>query len=165
MNTDMNRRTALFGAATVAGVAALAACSNGGVTTASDTKTAAAGTGEGTAIGSVAPPKVAATTNATNAAAAENSLAKTSDIAVGGGVIFTADKVVVTQPTAGTYKAFTAVCTHQGCTVGSIASGHIVCPCHGSAFSITDGSVVNGPATTPLAPAKITVTGGDIKLG
>jgi Rieske Fe-S protein len=70
--------------------------------------------------------------------------------------------VVVTQPTAGSFKAFTAVCTHQGCTVGSVSGGAIHCPCHGSAFSIKDGSVVNGPATQPLAAVSIKVEGTSI---
>jgi Rieske Fe-S protein len=87
-----------------------------------------------------------------------------ADIPVGGGQIRTDEKVVITQPTAGSYKAFTAVCTHQGCLVASIADGMIVCPCHGSTFSISDGSVTGGPAPAPLAPAPITVSGATITL-
>jgi Rieske Fe-S protein len=88
----------------------------------------------------------------------------TADIPVGGGQIRTDQKVVVTQPTAGSFKAFTAVCTHRGCLVASIADGMIVCPCHGSRFSISDGSVTGGPAPAPLAPAAITVSGDTITL-
>jgi len=84
---------------------------------------------------------------------------------VGSGVIFTAQKVVVTQPTAGTFKAFTAVCTHSGCLVSVIAKGLIICNCHRSTFSIKDGSVVQGPATDPLKEQKITVSGDSLKLG
>jgi nitrite reductase/ring-hydroxylating ferredoxin subunit len=91
-------------------------------------------------------------------------LAKTSDIPEGGGKIFKDQGVVVTQPTAGTYKAFSAQCTHQGCTVGSIMGDAIVCPCHKSQFSIVDGNVKQGPATRPLPSQKITVSGGEIKL-
>ncbi len=72
--------------------------------------------------------------------------------------------MVVTQPAAGTYKAFSSKCTHQGCAVGSVANGVIVCPCHNSHFSAEDGSVKQGPATQPLATAKITVSGDEIKL-
>jgi Rieske Fe-S protein len=82
---------------------------------------------------------------------------------VGGGQILTGPKIVVTQPTAGAFKAFTAVCTHQGCTVGTVANGTIDCPCHGSKFSIKDGSVVNGPATRPLAAIAIKVDGTSIE--
>ncbi|MFE0513927.1 Rieske (2Fe-2S) protein [Streptomyces sp. NPDC058964] len=99
-----------------------------------------------------------------NAAAGGTALAKTSDIPEGGGKIFKAQGVVVTQPTAGQYKAFSAKCTHAGCAVGSVADGVIVCPCHNSHFSAADGSVKRGPATQPLAAAKITVSGGEIKL-
>jgi Rieske Fe-S protein len=81
---------------------------------------------------------------------------------VGGGTINVDQKVVVTQPTAGVFKAFTAVCTHQGCTVASVADGVITCPCHNSLFSATDGSVQGGPAPAPLAPVAITVSGTTI---
>ncbi|MFI5978191.1 Rieske (2Fe-2S) protein [Streptomyces sp. NPDC051452] len=91
-------------------------------------------------------------------------LARTSDIPEGGGKIFKDQGVVVTQPTAGTYKAFSSKCTHQGCAVGSVAGGTIVCPCHNSHFSVEDGSVKQGPATRPLPPAKITVSGEEITL-
>lgn len=91
-------------------------------------------------------------------------LAKTSQIPVGGGVIFGDSKVVVTQPTAGTFKAFTSVCTHQGCQVASVADGTINCDCHGSKFSIKDGSVVHDPAPQPLAAQQITVSGDSITL-
>jgi Rieske Fe-S protein len=77
-------------------------------------------------------------------------------------VIRAADKVVVTQATAGQYKAFSAVCQHQGCTVGSIEGKNIVCPCHGSAYSIVDGSVVKGPTTKPLIPKSSTTEGTDL---
>jgi Rieske Fe-S protein len=89
-------------------------------------------------------------------------LATTADVPVGGGTINVDQKVVVTQPTAGVFKAFTAVCTHQGCTVASVADGVITCPCHNSLFSATDGSVQGGPAPAPLAPVAITVSGTTI---
>jgi Rieske Fe-S protein len=92
-------------------------------------------------------------------------LAKTSDVPVGGGTILTDKKIVITQPQSGTFHAFTAVCTHAGCTVGSVSSGTINCPCHGSRFNISDGSVVNGPAASPLAPVNIKVQGTSILQG
>ncbi|MFJ5533203.1 Rieske (2Fe-2S) protein [Streptomyces sp. NPDC093261] len=91
-------------------------------------------------------------------------LAKTSDIPQGGGKVFADQGVVVTQPSTGTFKAFSSKCTHQGCAVKDIANGVITCPCHNSEFSATDGSVKKGPATQALPAAKITVTGDEIKL-
>jgi nitrite reductase/ring-hydroxylating ferredoxin subunit len=93
-----------------------------------------------------------------------SSLAKTSEIPVGGGTIFAAQKVVVTQPTKGEFKAFSATCTHMGCTVAKVADGTIDCPCHGSKYKIADGSVAKGPAPKPLPAAQIKVSGGEIKL-
>ena len=89
-------------------------------------------------------------------------LAKTTDIPVGGGKILTDKKIVITEPQSGTFKAFTAVCTHQGCIVSTVSGGTINCPCHGSKFSIVNGSVVNGPAPLPLAPVGIEVEGTSI---
>ncbi|MFJ6540040.1 Rieske (2Fe-2S) protein [Streptomyces sp. NPDC091385] len=96
--------------------------------------------------------------------AAGSALGKTSDIPEGGGKIFKDEGVVVTQPTAGTYKAFSAKCTHQGCAVGSVSDGVIVCPCHNSHFSVEDGSVKQGPATQGLPAKKIKVSGDSIEL-
>lgn len=102
--------------------------------------------------------------NTDTAHEASPDLGPTSAIPVGGGKIFDAQDVVVTQPTDGSFKAFTATCTHQGCTVGTVANGLITCPCHGSQYSIVDGSVVRGPAPSPLAELAITVANGEITL-
>ncbi|MFF4183078.1 Rieske (2Fe-2S) protein [Streptomyces sp. NPDC001691] len=91
-------------------------------------------------------------------------LGRTSDIPQGGGKIFAAQGVVVTQPVAGRFKAFSAKCTHQGCAVSSVSGGTINCPCHGSKFDVADGSVKGGPAPSPLPAAAISVEGGSIKL-
>jgi Rieske Fe-S protein len=140
MTASLNRRQTLAGVATVGlGLPVLAACGGDDSSTATDT-------GSGGAGGSGGP------------------LASTSDIEVGGGTIFGDQQVVVTQPTAGEFKCFTAVCTHQGCIVNSVADGQIQCKCHGSAFSIEDGSVTHPPATKPLAEQAITVEGDSITL-
>lgn len=92
------------------------------------------------------------------------SLGTTSEIPAGGGKIFTDAKVVVTQPEEGTFKGFSAVCTHRGCTVREVVDGSMNCLCHGSKFAIADGSVVNGPATEPLPEMQVTVEGDTISL-
>jgi nitrite reductase/ring-hydroxylating ferredoxin subunit len=91
-------------------------------------------------------------------------LTPTSKVPVGGGAIFPGKQVVVTQPTKGDFRCFTAVCTHQGCIVSSVQIEGIRCECHGSAFSIEDGSAVNPPATEGLDPIDITVKGGQISI-
>ena len=83
-----------------------------------------------------------------------------SDIPVGGGAIYTAAKVVVTQPASGQCQAFSEVCTHVGCLVNKVTSGTIDCPCHGSQFKVTNGAVVTGPAAAPLAAKQIKVVDG-----
>ncbi|WP_433518371.1 Rieske (2Fe-2S) protein [Nonomuraea sp. CA-143628] len=105
-----------------------------------------------------------ADTQSSAPAAAGGALAKTSDIPVGGGTVFKEQKVVVVQPKSGEFKAFSAICTHQGCTVGGVANGMIDCPCHGSKFKIDDGSVTAGPAKKPLPEQQIKVEGDQITL-
>ncbi|MEV4442125.1 Rieske (2Fe-2S) protein [Streptomyces sp. NPDC049577] len=92
-------------------------------------------------------------------------LARTSEIPVGGGKIFPDRKVVVTQPVKGEFKAFSAVCTHEGCVVGDVSGGTINCPCHGSRFAVADGSVRHGPARRPLPAERISVSGDSVSLG
>ncbi len=91
-----------------------------------------------------------------------STLVATAEVPVGSAVILKEQKVVVAQPTKGTFKGFTAVCTHQGCTVGTVSGNEILCPCHGSVFSAEDGSVVEGPAENPLAAVEVTVEGDQV---
>ncbi|CAL9617036.1 Cytochrome b6-f complex iron-sulfur subunit [Streptomyces sp. enrichment culture] len=91
-------------------------------------------------------------------------LARTGDIPVGGGKVFKERKVVVTQPEEGDFKAFSAVCTHQGCVVADVSGGTINCACHNSKFALTDGAVRQGPATEPLPAQQITVEGNSVRL-
>jgi Rieske Fe-S protein len=147
------RRALLAGVGVVGAAATLAACG-----TASSTDNGSA-TGAGTTSGptSGGTPSAAASTGDGTAV---KGIAKTTDIPVGSGKILSG--VVVTQPAAGTFKAFSSTCTHQGCQVNAVSGGLIKCPCHGSEFSITDGSVKAGPAPSPLPAKKVTVTDGQI---
>jgi Rieske Fe-S protein len=149
MTSDKLSRRALGGlaAAGVVGVPLLAACSSDDPGTAADPAGGSSGGG---------------TTSAASGAGEE--LTPTSDIEVGGGSIFADQEVFVTQPSSGTFKCFTAVCSHQGCIVSDVSDGTINCNCHGSQYSIEDGSVVTGPATFPLAEVPITVSGDEISL-
>lgn len=109
-----------------------------------------------------APP--AAPAPAADPAAGPTPLAAVADVPVGGGVVLTAQNLVVTQPVAGTFKAFSAVCTHQGCTVNEVAGGTINCPCHGSRFAVADGSPTAGPAKKRLPETAVTVQGSSVVL-
>jgi Rieske Fe-S protein len=82
--------------------------------------------------------------------------------AQGGGLILTQDLVVLVRERDGSIKAFSATCTHQGCTVSTVSNGQIMCPCHGSVFSAVDGAVVAGPAPSPLPGIPVVVRGGDV---
>jgi Rieske Fe-S protein len=135
---------------TGAGGALLTACGGGGDDTAG-TDTPAAG-GSASSDGAASPSE----------SAAGGALVATSKVPVGGGVILDKQRIVVTQPTDGSFKAFSAVCTHMSCLVGSVKDGTISCPCHGSAYSAADGSVKNGPATRALKEVPISVEGGQV---
>jgi nitrite reductase/ring-hydroxylating ferredoxin subunit len=86
-------------------------------------------------------------------------LATTDEVPVGGGIVLGEQRVVVTQPTAGEFRAFTAVCTHQANIVTSVEDGTIRCRFHGSSFSAETGEVEDGPAPSPLAEVPIRVEG------
>lgn len=155
--TRATRRGVLAGVGIVGLAGAVSACSSGGSSSSS------AGANAGAPAASVTTPAAAASASG-GAGGSGQALATTSEIPEGSGKIFASQKVVVTQPAAGDYKAFSAVCTHMGCLVTTISDGTIDCPCHGSKYSITNGAVVGGPAPSPLAAETITVTGSNIFL-
>ncbi len=142
---DLNRRGLIVSGAAAVAAAGLAACST-------PTSPSPAASAPANTAGGAAPSSGGAVT------------VKTADVPVGGGTILQNAKYVVTQPTAGTYKAFNKTCTHQGCPVSKIVGAEIVCTCHNSKFSITDGAVTAAPATKPLAAAKVTVQGDSLLI-
>jgi Rieske Fe-S protein len=147
---EASRRNLLTGLA-AAGVALplVAACGSSG--------------SDSTVTGSV-PTTGSTPTQAPQAGGGNGGGIPTSEIPVGGGRIFASKGYVVTQPTAGQFKAFSSICTHQGCPVTEIQSGTIVCTCHGSQYSIKDGSVEGGPAPKPLPEKTVTVTGNTLTV-
>ena len=154
-DSQLPGRRALLAGAGVTCAAILAGCtthdaSNGGSTPA--------------AVGA-ATSAVGAATSAAGSALPAGALATTSQIPDGGGKIIDGVNIVITQPETGLFRAFTAICTHQGCIVNSVSNGTINCPCHGSRYSIKNGSVVNGPAPSPLAAIAIKVEGTSIFQG
>ena len=154
------RRGMLAGVGLVGLAGVITACGGGGSSSAPAASTAASHP----AAASSAPAASSAAARRRAARRPANALAATSAIPVGSGTIFTGPKVVVTQPTAGEFKAFSAICTHMGCIVSKVGNGTIDCPCHGSQYSITTGAVVGGPAPKPLPAEQIKVSGGSIFL-
>lgn len=151
----ISRRRALSGAATVGvSLPLLAACggSNG----------AAADPPPSESVSST-PGDAPAEQGSSSSPAGAGGLTAVSDVPVGGGVIFPDDRVVVTQPTEGDFKAFTAVCTHTGCIVNEVTDT-INCPCHGSMYDLATGAVVGGPAPAPLDEVSFSVKGAEIVL-
>jgi Rieske Fe-S protein len=161
------RRTVLRAAGllglTGAGAAALSACAeeSGGSPSVAPaaSETSAATTPSPTADTTSPEPST------TTAEAPTGPSVATSKVPVGGGVILENADYVVTQPSKGKYKAFSKICTHQGCPVASVSNGVIHCDCHGSEYSIDDGSVTNPPAPKPLAEAKTAVFEGKVYVG
>ena len=156
--TMPRRQVVLASGVAVAAVAVTAACGTSGGTGASSAASSSAPN-----TPSSTPPSDGPTIQASSSAPAGPGIA-VADVPVGGGVVLSSVPVVVTQPTAGVFKAFSAVCTHQGCMVAGVEGGVIVCPCHNSTFSITDGSVQGGPANAPLPEVAASVAGGQVTV-
>lgn len=159
-STTATRRSVLRGAL-VAGVATplLAACGSsstaaGGGKATSSGKPSGGGSGNSGGGGQASGGGGGGTSTA---------VAKTTNIPKGSGLIVEADGVVITQPSAGQFQGFSSTCTHAGCPLHDVTDT-INCICHGSQFSIDDGSVVTGPATQPLPEMPIVVSGTEISL-
>ena len=166
--TGTTRRTVLRAAGLAAlgggGVSVLAACASdaevGAPAASSAAPTPAASSASPSASASASGSASASASSSASAAPSGSSIA-TADVPVGGGVVLEDAKYVVTQPAKGEFKAFSSTCTHQGCKVSDVTDT-INCKCHGSKFSIEDGSVTSPPANQPLAEAKATVSGDSV---
>ncbi|MFF0276507.1 MULTISPECIES: Rieske (2Fe-2S) protein [unclassified Streptomyces] len=87
------------------------------------------------------------------------------EVPVGGAKLYREQKVVVSCPAEGQYKAFSAQCTHAGCVLDKIEDNEGNCPCHGSRFDVTTGKALKGPATVPLPAVPIRVENGELIAG
>jgi len=163
------RRCVLLGAGVLGAAGVLTACSTAAVPYDANDAGQAPGTAPSMASMASQPSSSASAMNGGSMNQASGKMMGTllgsaSEVPLGGGMAFTAAKVVVTQPTKGVYKAFSAICTHVGCICNEVADGTINCPCHGAKFKITDGSAVAGPTTVPLPAKTVSVTNGKIYL-
>ena len=143
---ELTRRSALRGC----GVFAVGAVAGAAVTTRRDDN---AGNAGANAYG-----------HQDTSAGAGSALATVDDIPSGGGLVLVDAKVVLTKADDGTVRAFSSICTHQGCPVDKVAEGRIICPCHGSQFEADTGEVVQGPASRPLPPVAVAVRDGEVFL-
>jgi Rieske Fe-S protein len=153
------RRLVLLGAGAIGATTVLAACGS------SNTNTNSTGSdfSNNPAPAGSKGADAGGTGNSGGSIGGGATLAKVADVQVGGGIISSA--YVITQPEEGTFKAFKKTCPHAGCAVNKIDAGVIKCPCHGSQFSIKDGSVITGPATQGLAETPVKVNGSNIVAG
>jgi Rieske Fe-S protein len=148
----ITRRPVLLGGAAAVAAASLAGCASD-----DDTPTATAGGGDTSASGAAASPEP-------SDPGGGKALAKVSAVPVGGAVAAKgADgkPIIVAQPAQGQIVAFSAICTHKGCTVAP-AGKELKCPCHGSVFEAATGKNIGGPAPSPLPAVSVTVSGDDV---
>ncbi|GAA1057083.1 hypothetical protein GCM10017608_09010 [Agromyces luteolus] len=153
---ELSRRTALAlgGTGALGGALILAGCAPGSDSDGGDDSGASDGTGADAGGGS------------TPTDAAGEDVAALADIPVGGSISATigGEPVLLSQPTAGEVVAFSAVCTHQACTVAA-EGATFVCPCHGSTFDAATGDVEQGPALDPLPSVPVSVDGDRVIAG
>jgi cytochrome b6-f complex iron-sulfur subunit len=156
---SVTRRSALIIAAGgTLGAAALAACGDG---------ESAGGAGGG--YGAPGPTKAGSNTPAagsspTGSGAGGRELVRLADVPVGGAVSAKDQggaPVIVAQPREGQVVAFSAICTHRGCTVAP-QDQILKCPCHGSTFDSATGRNTGGPAPKPLAEVAVRVDGDSV---
>ncbi|MBU2665803.1 Rieske (2Fe-2S) protein [Actinoplanes bogorensis] len=154
--TCSTRRRVLLGAGAAGATAVLAACG----TSSSSTNTNGTGFSDNPGPAGSAAAGNGDSGSGSNGGSGGATLAAVGDVPEGGGII--QGDYVITQPTAGTFKAFSKVCTHAGCDVNKIDGGQISCPCHNSKFSIETGEPTSGPANKALPETQVKVDGENI---
>lgn len=151
--TRPSRRIVFQGLGALGVAAVLAGCGSG-----DDTTGAGSGPTGGGATGGSATGESGAPTGGSDAEV----LARTSEIPVGGGIILTDRRIVITQPSPGEFKAYSAICKHQGLTVTRVEGGEVICDHHGSRYDVATGEVTSPPAPAPLDEVQITVEAGQV---
>ncbi len=148
-------RRDVLAAGAVVSAAALAGCASS--SSAGSPSVAAAG-GNGSTPGASTPSG-----STPSASEGPSVLAKLADVPVGGATSATYEgkAALVSQPTAGNVVAFSAICTHRGCTVAP-AGKEFHCPCHGSVYDAFTGKVISGPAPAALPSIKVKVDGANV---
>ena len=152
---DADRRSVLRGMSIVAAAGGLAACSK------EDQEAAKSTVSD---LGAKASSGAGEVSQSASSVVADGAVIPKSQVPVGSGFVDKAKLVVVSQPTEGQFKAFSNICTHQKCPMTKIDGDQMKCACHGSAFSLADGSVKNGPAEKPLDEKKVSVEGDNLKV-
>jgi nitrite reductase/ring-hydroxylating ferredoxin subunit len=86
---------------------------------------------------------------------------KTTDIPVGSGKKFdvSGTAILITHPSQDVFRGFSAICTHAGWVMTSVANSEIKCDNHGALYSADDGSVIKGPAQRALGKITVEVQG------
>jgi len=80
-----------------------------------------------------------------------------------GNYLYNSVGVIIAHTPAG-YVALSSACTHQGNTVVyDVGGNNFFCPAHGSRFA-ADGSVINGPAASPLTRYNAVLTGNSLHV-
>ncbi len=136
------------------GASVIAGCGGGGGSADNGGTTTATGTAGGSTEGG--GPKVGK----------EQAIAKESEVAPNTAFPFTesdtGQQSVLVRLEDGEFVAYSAICTHQRCTV-AYKEGQLACPCHGSVFDPANGArPTTGPAQRPLPEVPIRVEGGEV---
>jgi Rieske Fe-S protein len=126
--------------------------------------TACGGSSSPAAEGSASTAPSSAAGAASPSAAGGAVIVKLADIPVGSSISARAPsgpKIVLARPSATSVVAFSAICTHQQCTVAADGKRY-TCPCHGSTYDAFTGKNTGGPAPAPLHPFAVKISGTDV---